>query len=86
MVGERIAVDAAVLDAHASQVDRVADDVRVAVQAARQTVLSSGAFGLMCSWIVPPFLITATTATDTMVSAAAALERSARELRAGGGG
>jgi hypothetical protein len=82
MVGERIAIDSAVIDAHAARVEQVAADVGVAVQAARQTMLSSGAFGLMCSWMIPPFLITAGAATQTMVSAASALERSAREIRA----
>lgn len=84
MVGERIAIDSDVIGAHSARVEQVAADVEVAVQAARQTMLSSGAFGVMCAWMIPPFLATAGTATATMVSAAAALNRSAHEIRAVG--
>jgi hypothetical protein len=80
--GDRIAIDSGVIDAHAARVEQVAGDVRVAVQAAGQTMLSASAFGLMCSWMIPPFLATAGAATATMVSAASALDRSAREIRA----
>ena len=81
MAGEHIAIDIAAIEAHARHVEQVADDVRVAVQAAGQTILSAGAFGLMCSWMIPPFLATTGLATSTLVSAASALDRSARELR-----
>ena len=81
MAGERIAMDSAVVDAHAGNVEQVAADVRVAIQAAGQTMLSAGAFGLMCSWMIPPFLATTGLATSTLVSTASALDRSARELR-----
>lgn len=79
---ERIAIDSQILEAHARAVDGVAADVRVAVQAAGQTMLSSGAFGLMCSWMVPSFLGVSSLATATMTSASGALERSAENLRA----
>jgi hypothetical protein len=83
-MAERIVIDAAVLDAHARHVEQVAADVRTAIQAANQTMLSSGAFGLMCSWMIPPFLATAGLTTSTLNSAASALDRSAREIRAVG--
>lgn len=81
MAGEHIAIDPDLLRAHAREVERVAGDVRLAIQAAGQTMLSSGAFGLMCSWMIPPFLATAGAATATMQSAASALDRSAGDLR-----
>lgn len=84
MTGERIIIDSELLDAHAKDVEAVAADVRLAVQAANQTMLSSGAFGLMCSWMIPPFLAVAGTATSVLNSAASALDRSAREIRAVG--
>jgi Protein of unknown function (DUF2580). len=82
MVGDRIAIDGDLLEAHARNIERVAVDVRQAIQAAGQTMLSAGAFGLMCSWMVPPFLGVAGASTAAMTSAANALDRSARELRA----
>ena len=81
---ERIVIDSVLLDAHARDVEAVEADVRLAIQAAGQTMLSAGAFGLMCSWMIPPFLATAGAATGVLVSAASALERSAREIRAVG--
>lgn len=84
MAGERIVIDSGLLDAHAKDVEAVEADVRLAIQAANQTMLSSGAFGLMCSWMIPPFLATAGTSTALLNSAAAALGRSAREIRAVG--
>ena len=84
MTVERIVIDSALLDAHAKDVEAVAADVRLAVQAAHQTMLSAGAFGLMCSWMIPPFLMTAGTASGLLDTAASALDRSAREIRAVG--
>ena len=80
-MSEQITIDSALLDAHAREVERVTDDVRLAIQAAGQTMLSAGAFGLMCSWMIPPFLGVAGAATATMVSAAGALDQSARDIR-----
>lgn len=81
MSGEHIAIDSAIIDAHSRKVEQVAADVRVALQAAGQTMLSAGAFGLMCSWMIPPFLATTGAMSATMASTASALDRSARELR-----
>lgn len=83
-MAERITIDSALLEAHARNVEQVAADVRTAIQAANQTMLSSGAFGLMCSWMIPPFLTTAGLTTSTLGSTASALDRSAREIRAVG--
>ena len=83
-MSETITIDSALLDAHARQVEQVAGDVRLAIQAAGQTMLSAGAFGLMCAWMIPPFLGVAGAATATMVSAAGALDQSARDIRAVG--
>ncbi|CAN5303128.1 hypothetical protein BH11ACT3_BH11ACT3_12400 [soil metagenome] len=79
---DNIVIDPELLQAHAAKVEQVAADVRVAVQAATETMLSAGAFGLMCSWMIPPFLATAGTATGVLNSTASALDRSAREIRA----
>ena len=84
MSGDLIVIDSALLDAHATNVEAVEADVRLAIQAAGQTMLSAGAFGLMCSWMIPPFLGVAGAATATMVSAAGALDQSARDIRAVG--
>lgn len=84
MAADRIVIDSALLDAHAKGVETVEADVQLAIQAANQTMLSSGAFGLMCSWMIPPFLLTAGTSTALLNSAASALARSAREVRAVG--
>jgi hypothetical protein len=80
----RITIDAALLDAHAANVEGVAADVRTAIQAATQTMLSAGAFGLMNAWMIPPFLGVAGAATATLVSAADALDQSAKDIRAVG--
>lgn len=84
MSGDLIVIDSALLDAHATNVEAVEADVRLAIQAAGQTMLSAGAFGLMCSWMIPPFLATAGVATGLLNSAAGALAHSAREIRAVG--
>lgn len=83
-MSERISIDTDAISAHANHIDQVADDVRLALQAAGQTMLSAGAFGLMCSWMIPPFLATTGAAAAAMGSTASALDRSAREIRAVG--
>jgi hypothetical protein len=83
-MAERITIDSGLLDAHATNVEGVAADVRTAIQAATQTMLSAGAFGLMNAWMIPPFLAVAGTATATLVSAAGALDQSAKNIRAVG--
>lgn len=81
-MNDRINVDSDAVTLHAQHVEQIAADVRVAIDAAGQTMLSSGAFGVMCAWMIPPFLAVATATTATLSSAASSIDRSARELRA----
>lgn len=78
---ERIRFDVDTMRQHASRVDQLGDDVRLAVEAIRSVNLSGGAFGLMCAFMIPPVA-----AVSTVVAAAIGAEqdlvyRTAAELR-----
>lgn len=80
-MSERIAIDFDLLSAHAGRVDLVAADVRMAQEAANSTDIGGGAFGLMCSFMVPPVQLVATLARGTIAAAAGMIDRSAEEIR-----
>lgn len=84
-MGERISVDPDVVVYHQGRVHRVADDVRVAVSAAQSMNVGGGAFGLMCSFLVPPAMLATGAATHALVSVENLISRSATVLRAGVG-
>lgn len=78
-----IAVDSDLLARHAGRVEQVASDIGVAVEAAKSMNVARGAFGLMCSFLVPPVLTVTTLATHALASSQRLVERSSRELRKG---
>jgi hypothetical protein len=81
MGAKNIAVDAELIQAHAARVDRVAADVGVAKQAAASTNMGGGAFGVICSFLVPPATLAAHMAGSAIAAAEGMVTRSAREVR-----
>ncbi|RLP80776.1 hypothetical protein D9V34_00750 [Mycetocola lacteus] len=80
-MSDKIALDMSMLRAHASRIDQVASDVGEAAAAARSMNVAGGAFGLMCSFLVPPALV-AVTSMERMLSASQrAIEHTATQLR-----
>jgi hypothetical protein len=83
-VAESISVDFDIVSQHASRVERVAADIGVAQEAIGSVNLGGGAFGLMCSFMVPPVQIVSALASSAVGAAHDMVERSAREIRAAG--
>ena len=81
--GGKIALDEHVVSYHATRVERLADDVQVAIDAANSMNLMGGAFGVMCSFLVGPTVAVTSLAKGSMQGAEEMLRESARELRAG---
>lgn len=53
MTEQFVQVDTAALRKHATSLGAVADALRTAVDAGRQTAVASDAFGIFCSFLVP---------------------------------
>jgi hypothetical protein len=83
-VAESISVDFDVVAQHANRVERVAADIGVAQDAIGSVNLGGGAFGLMCSFMVPPVQMVSALASGAVGAAHGMVERSAREIRAAG--
>jgi hypothetical protein len=84
-MGGQIRVDPEVVTYHAARVERAAADAHVAVTAAQSMNVAGGAFGLMCSFLVAPALVTTEAAKHALVSIEDLIGRSATVLRAGVG-
>lgn len=80
MVADRIAISPSGLTTHARQVEQLAADVSVALDAVRGINLGGGAFGVMCAWMVPPALITSTIVINHIEQAQDVLQRTSDEL------
>ncbi|MDQ4215260.1 hypothetical protein [Microbacterium capsulatum] len=65
---------------HAARVGRVASDVRMAQDAASSLDLAGGAFGVMCSFLVPPAVLVSQVAVGTISSVSAMLGRAETEF------
>jgi hypothetical protein len=76
----RIAIDAEALRQHATAMRQVAADVQEAVEAARGIDLAGGAFGIMCSFLVPPAQAASTAAISGITSSKGMLDRTADEV------
>ncbi|WP_433675741.1 type VII secretion target [Microbacterium gorillae] len=81
MVADRIAISPSGLTAHAEQVEQLATDVTVALDAVRGINLGGGAFGVMCAWMVPPALTASTLVINHIQQAQDVLQRTSDELR-----
>lgn len=84
MVGQ-IRVDPEVVSYHAGRIERTAADAHLAVTAAQSMNVGGGAFGLLCSFLVAPAMVTTEAAKLTLVSVEDVISRSATVLRAGVG-
>jgi hypothetical protein len=80
-VADQIAVDPDHLRAHADRICEIRDDVLLAAEAAASTDMAGGAFGVMCSFMVPAALATTHAAHESIVSAADLLGRACERVR-----
>ncbi len=81
----RIRVDPEVVSYHAARIERTAADAHLAVTAAQSMNVGGGAFGLLCSFLVAPAMVTTEAAKLALVSVEDVISRSATVLRAGVG-
>ena len=79
-MGDRIALDFDVARQHAARVARVVSDVRMAQDAAGSLNLAGGAFGVMCSFLVPPAQLVSQVAVGTISSVSGLLSRAESEF------
>lgn len=79
-MGDQIALDFDTARQHATRVARVASDVRLAQDAAGSLNLAGGAFGVMCSFLVPPAVAVSQVAVGTISSVSALLGRAETEF------
>ncbi|MFF2053469.1 hypothetical protein ACFVU2_17845 [Leifsonia sp. NPDC058194] len=77
----RIAMDADLLRYQATQVDAIASDVAEASSAARTLNLGGGAFGVLCSFLVPPAQLVSAAAIQLLHESEALLHRTGTQLR-----
>ena len=82
-MGGQIRVDPEVVSYHAARVQRTAEDAHLAVTAAQSMNVAGGAFGLLCSFLVAPAMVTTEAAKHALVSVEDLISRSATVLRAG---
>jgi hypothetical protein len=79
MAGE-IRIDPDILRGHARGVTVIAEDLDDALAAARSVDLSSGAFGVLCAFLVPPAGLASSMAVASLRSAGSMLRRAAAEV------
>lgn len=77
----RIAMDGDLLRYQATQVETIASDVAEAVSAARSLNLGGGAFGVLCSFLVPPAQLVSSAAAQLLQESEALLQRTGTQLR-----
>ncbi|SDP13967.1 Excreted virulence factor EspC, type VII ESX diderm [Microbacterium testaceum StLB037] len=76
-----IRVDADLLHEHAARIEQLSGDAAQALSALQSISLSGGAFGVLCSWMVPPFSM-ATDAVGTAIRAGEdVIERTGEAVR-----
>lgn len=68
-------IDSDDLRAHSNRVLDIASGVRSAAHASDATPLGGGAFGLMCSFMVPPLSMVKSVSDQAIQSSASAVER-----------
>ncbi|MDT0116618.1 type VII secretion target [Microbacterium sp. PRF11] len=82
MSGDAISVDVELLHQHAGLVSQLASDANQALSAVQSVNLSGGAFGLLCSWMVPPVSMVSQAVGSTIQQGGEVIERSATQIRA----
>lgn len=80
-MSDKIALDMSVLRDHAAKIDQLGQSVGEAASAAGSLDIGGGAFGVLCSFLVPPTML-ATGAMESVISSSQrALARTAIQLR-----
>jgi len=79
-VADRIAVDSELIGSHASRLSVVASDISVARDAGSSGGLNAEAFGVLCSFLVPPATMVADAARSLIGAAEDMVRRSATEI------
>jgi len=80
-VSARITWDFDLLGEQARKVMQIGDDVGEASSAARSLSISGGAFGVLCSFLVPPAAAVTQVAAHMIDDSAALMERTGVQLR-----
>lgn len=81
MSGGDIRVDVELMHQHAGLVDQLASDASQALAALQSINLSGGAFGLLCSWMVPPVGIVSQVMGSAVQAEGETIQRTAQQLR-----
>ncbi|WP_295787847.1 hypothetical protein [uncultured Microbacterium sp.] len=79
-MADRIAVDAELIGSHASRLGAVASDISLARDAGSSGGLNAEAFGVLCSFLVPPATVAADAARSLIAAAEDMVRRSATEI------
>ncbi|HEY1135690.1 MAG TPA: hypothetical protein VGE77_14035 [Nocardioides sp.] len=77
-----LAMEPAALRGHAARLDVLADEPRAALDAARDTVADHGAFGVLCSFLVPVLAGTQAAGVAACATTVGSLSTAATEVRA----
>lgn len=81
MSGADIRIDAELLHEHAGRVEGLTADAAQALSAIRSVSLSGGAFGLLCSWMVPPFAMASEMVGSAIQAGEDVIERTGDAVR-----
>lgn len=85
MSGDRITLDFAALRAHSSTMRGFSAQVQEAVSAVQSIDLGGGAFGIMCSFLVPPASLVSNATAQAISAEKGMLDRTADEVTAWAG-
>jgi len=79
--GGDIRVDADLLHEHAARMEQLSGDAAQALSALQSMNLSGGAFGLLCSWMVPPFAMASDAVGSAIRAGEDVIERTGEAVR-----
>lgn len=79
-MADRIGIDAELISSHASRLGAVASEISVARDAGSSGGLNAEAFGVLCSFLVPPATMVADAARSMIGAAEDMVRRSATEI------
>lgn len=76
-----IRVDVELLHQHAGLVQQLTSDASQALAAVRSINLSGGAFGVLCSWLVPPVSVVSQAVASAIQEGGATIDGMAQQIR-----
>lgn len=81
MSGDDIRVDVELLHQHAGLVQQLTSDAAQALSAVQSINLSGGAFGLLCSWMVPPVGLVSQAVASAIHEGTEMIDHTAQQIR-----